>query len=900
MKRTILLLLFVPMLLVAQSLPPGRIIGKVVDAETGEIIIGANVTVEGGARGAASDVEGRYSISLPPGTYTIAVSALSHAKARFTGVVVEAGKDRRLDAAMTPEAIRMNEVVVEAKINSSYEAAMLRKQKNSVVISDAISAEQIKRTPDATSGDAIRRLTGISLVDNKFVFVRGVTDRYNQTTLNGTTVSSTDADKKSFSFDILPSSLLDNTVVVKSATPDMRGDFTGGLVQLSTLDFPDKRVMKVGVSSSVNSLTTGKSFFSSTGGSLDWLGIDNGNRKLPDAADLNDLAQKLPNTWKPRQLQAPLNTSFSLSYGDNLPVEGKDGGLSEIGFIGAVTYRNGFQHSERVLNDFALGRYNFGGRDEFSVLWGALANLSYKTGAHKIGLKNNYNQTATDQVGTFTSLDRNTSLENSYTVIDWNERSVYSGQLSGEHSFPSMNGAILEWRGAVSSSTRTVPDRKQVTYFRPIDDPSVPFSVAINQRSWSQLDDHTGSLGFDVQIPLTSTSRVKVGGLYEGKKTDYRIRYFNVVPDYFGGISNVLTTEGLGQVYESGNFGAGKFLLEESSKASDSYTGTSTLTAAYAMADVQFSVGGEQFRFVGGGRLEDSRELVRIPKSLIAGGPADETALNNTDLLPSANLTYLVNSSTNLRVTYSHSVNRPEFRELASTGFYDFIKYEMVGGNPDLRRALAQNFDVRLEMFPDLGEVLAVSFFHKQIKDAIEEKLIQAATRTRTWFNSDDASNLGWEFEVRKSFGFIHDIGKMFSVTGNYTRIKSSVEVDQTLGNSSSTQIVKATRPMQGQSPYIVNLSILFSEPSLGTSVNILYNKFGRRLDAVGFLAADVYEEPRELIDIAVTQPALWGLELKLTAKNINNSEHILTRDGLLYEKIKTGLTYSLQISKTI
>jgi outer membrane receptor protein involved in Fe transport len=318
------------------------------------------------------------------------------------------------------------------------------------------------------------------------------------------------------------------------------------------------------------------------------------------------------------------------------------------------------------------------------------------------------------------------------------------------------------------------------------------------------------------------------------------------------------------------------------------------------MFDLPFSIAAEQFRLVGGARLEVAEQHVRVPKTLVSGGPVDETILRNKDILPSANLTYLMNPVTNLRITYSHSVNRPEFRELASTGFYDFIKYEMVGGNPDLRRALAQNFDVRVEVFPDPGEILAVSFFRKQIKDAIEEKLVQAATRTRTWFNSDDASNVGWEFEVRKSFSFFGDAGRMFSVTGNYTTIKSSVDVFQTIGNSTNTQTIKSTRPMQGQSPYIINLSLLFSNPALGTSVNLLYNKFGRRLDAVGFLAADVYEEPREIMDFAVTQPVSWGMEFKVTVKNLNNSARLLTRDGILYEKTRTGLTYSLQISKTL
>ena len=270
------------------------------------------------------------------------------------------------------------------------------------------------------------------------------------------------------------------------------------------------------------------------------------------------------------------------------------------------------------------------------------------------------------------------------------------------------------------------------------------------------------------------------------------------------------------------------------------------------------------------------------------------------DILPSANLTYFVGPITNLRISYSHSVNRPEFREIASTGFYDFIKYELVGGNPDLKRSLASNFDIRMELFPDLGELFAVSYFRKDIKGAIEEKLIQAATRTRTWFNSDQAQNAGWEFEIRKSLGFISNMLRGLSVTANYTVVRSAVNVYQTSGNSILTTTIQSTRPMQGQSPYLLNVSLLYTSPSAGTSLNFLFNKFGRRLDAVGFLASDIYEEPRDLVDLAATQPLGWGTELKLTVKNLNNSRRTLTRDNLLYENTGVGRTYSIQISKSI
>lgn len=877
-----------------------KIVGRVLDAETGEALIGANVTIESSRRGAATDIDGRFTIQIEPGTYTVIVSSVSYARKRIPNVVCTPTKEASLYIVLTSDAVRIDEVVIEARRNTSFEGALLTTQKNGAVIKDGISAEQIKRSPDATSGDALRRLTGISLVDNKFVFVRGVTDRYNQTTLNGTAVTSTDADKKSFSFDILPANLLENTVVIKTATPDMRGDFTGGLVQISTLDFSDQAVFKVTYSSAANSMTTGKTLLGSQGGAMDWLGIDDGTRALPSDVQGAALAQALPNNWAPRNRTAPLNQSFSLSYGNTFRFGDGTIQSDELGFIAALTYRNSFQRNDRVINDVALGRYNVGTRDDYSVLWGGLANLSYKfNAAHKVSFKNNYNRSAEDQIGRFVSQDRNTSLENHYTLSNWNQRLMYSSQLSGDHHFPGMGSVTLEWRASYSQARRDVPDRKEATYYRPLDDPAMPLSIANSQRSWATLNDRVSTFGGDLTYPLTASVKLKVGGLTELKNTDYRIRYFNVLPDYFGGISETMTTASLDQVFDQNNFGAGKFLMEESSKASDSYGGRARLDATYAMLDLPFAAAGQRFRFLGGVRYEFSEQVVSIPRTLVAGGLDEETRVTNRDVLPSVNLAWMVNPVMNVRFAYSHSVNRPEFRELASTGFYDFIKNEMVGGNPDLKRSLATNLDVRVEMFPGPGELFAVSYFHKDIADAIEEKLVQTATRTRTWFNSPMAENQGWEFEVRKTLGFVGEFWERFSVTGNYTRIRSTVKINQIVGNSVSTETVASTRPMQGQSPYMVNVSLLYTEQSTGTSINLLYNVYGRRMNAVGFLASDIYEEPREIVDLSASQPIVAGLELKASVKNLNNSRSTLTRDGVLYERSITGRTYSLQLSKT-
>lgn len=893
-----LLFIFSSTVAIAQTKPTGRITGTVIDSETGEAVIGANVVLKGTTRGAATDVDGAFSIaSIEPGSYTVVISAVSYRKKEIVDVVVSEGQSVKIDVALIPEAIKIEGVEVQGKVDAAYEGALLTKQRKSASISDGISAEQIRKTPDATSSDALKRITGISIVDNKFVYIRGITDRYNGTTLNGSQVTSTEVGKKSFAFDMIPANLLENTVVVKSATPDLPGDVTGGMVQLSTLDFPDKRVLKVSISSALNSFTTSKEFWSSQGGSSDWLGIDDGSRSLPaNNSDGAQLAKILPNNWAPRLGKAPMNTSFSFAIGDHFDLSESEPTIHQIGFIAAGSYKNGFQRSKKDIHDVAFSRELNGATDEYSVLWGALLNVSYKMdGLHKISFKNSYNNSSEDEVRQFNSEDRNTTQEYRYTVVNWNERSSYQGQLSGEHILPFFNGLSLNWKASLSRSARKDPDRKEISYYHGIDDPSsAPFYAATNQRSWATLSDRSNTFNIDFALPI-GQSKIKVGSFVESRKTNSAIRYFNIRGDF--GISDSLLTLPIDKIYAPENFGRNKFLIEESSNPSDSYDADQQLLAGYLMADVPIHIGDQDFRFVGGARWERSEQNIHVPRALGPNAPTNDTQLANVDLLPSANLTYSVNERTNLRFAFSHSVNRPEFREIASTGFYDFIKYELVGGNPDLQRAYIRNYDARLEIFPDAGELMALSYFHKRITGAIEEKLIQTATRSRSWFNSDFAKNYGWELEVRKSLRFLGGYFGNFSVMGNYTKIQSEVDVIDVQGNSTNPIVVKSTRPLQGQSPYMINLSFQFTEPTLGTTMNVLYNKFGRRLDAVGFLAADIYEEPRTLVDLSITQSIGGGIELKLNVRNLTNQNRILTRDNVTYETTAMGVSYSVQVS---
>lgn len=894
------LTIFGLILLGASSSPaePGFISGKVNDAQSGEELIGANVLIVGTTTGAATDLDGKYIIrNVAPGTYSVRVSLVGYASKVVTDAEVTPGQTLKLDVTLVPESYKFEEVIITAKKVLSSESALLSERKKIGRIADAVGAEQIKRTPDATSGDALKRVTGVSVVDNKFVFIRGVSDRYNQTTLDGASVASTESSKRGFSFDLVPSNLLENILVVKSATPDLPGDFTGGLVQINTLDFPDRRVAKATFASSYNNNTTGKEIFRSQGGRSDWYGVDDGVRSFPGVnGDLLSVGRSLPNTWDSRIQEAPYNGALSLAAGDRIDF-GEDGAGSQLGYIGALSYRNSFQRSDKSSYDSYGGRFSSGTDDEYSVLWGALLNISYKfSGLHKISFKNSLDRSAKDVVRDFQQNDSLNGIQNQIRIINWNQRSIYTGQLSGEHSLPSLGDLSIHWQASVSSSARQDPDRKEVIYARALGTSNGYRAYSASKRSWSALNDRTGTFSNDFSLHFGG-SKLKAGTFFELRNFNYGIRYFDVAPDPQSGIPDSLARLPIGQIYSPENYGRRKFLFSETSKPTDSYEADSKLYAAFAMADIPFDVAAERFRFTGGVRLENSEQNVVVPRTTQPEGQKDRAQLKRIDFLPSMNLTYIINDETNLRFALSHSVNRPEFREIAPLGFFDFIRYELVQGNTGIQRAYVRNYDVRFEFFPAVGEVFAVSYFSKIITSAIEERLEEASTRVRSWFNSDRARNFGWEIEARKTLGFMGSYLNNFLVSANWTRVQSAVEYTIVTGGSVDTRLVDATRPMQGQSSYTINASLQFTEPSIGTSVIILYNKFGPRLESVGFQGSDVYEQPRDLVDLTLSQSITQGFDAKLTIKNLTSRDVVLTRDGAPYETSSAGVTYSLQLA---
>jgi len=889
--------------------------GKILDKETGEEIIGALVVVQGTKLGTTTGTDGRYEIkNIPPGTYTLRFSYIGYVPQTVTQVDIQPGKRATLDVVLTQESVIGQEVVVRADVIRSGEGALLAERRKAIAIGDGISAEQIKRAPDATSGDALKRVTGITLVDNKFVFIRGTSERYSNTTLNGATLSSVEPEKRSFSFDMFPSNLLENIVISKTFTPDMQGDFSGGNIQLTTVDFPDDFTLRVSVGNSFNTNVTTKSMTTYRGGSTDWLGIDDGTRALPAGIpsdftrsiipieEQQAYALRFPNNWSMKITKAPFNKSLDISIGNAYSMFEE----SQLGFVAALTYRNTYSHSELVRNDYEADRPKYlytGVKDAFSVLWGTMANISFKTTPyHKFSVKNVYNRTADDEVVMLEGLynDRPSLVKN--IGFRYTERSIVSTQMIGEHALVDLNDLRVQWRAAYSESHRSEPDGRRVGYAKDASDPTEPYYAVVDYqaqtrsggRFYSSLKDIVRNYGADITLPIRSI-KLKVGGLYEDKDRSFNSRLIAFVRPMPGEpFDRSLLLYSIDSLFRPENVKSNGFRISEYSNGSNNYTAGYSVVAYYAMTDVPFTLFAQNFRLNVGARVENV--IQRVSSFYLDNSPINKS-VQNVDILPSVNFTYLLADNTNLRLAYSQTVNRPELRELAPFPYYDFTTQLTVYGNDKLRRALIRNYDVRWELFPNPGELLSVSYFYKKLTDAIEMVNVPgSALGSDRTFDNANGVNYGYELEFRTSLRHLSNVLSNFALTGNYTRVNSKVTTLTGIG------LEKKDRPLQGQSPYMVNLSLLFSMPEHGFSASVLFNKFGERISEASTLASeDIREMPRNVVDLTLTKTLFQNYEVKFSIKDLLHEPQVFkVKQGNTDQVARSntvGTTYSLSIS---
>lgn len=890
----------------------GSITGKVLDAKTSEPIIGANVVIEGTTVGAATDLEGGFRInSVKPGTYTIVVSFITYKTQTLTDVVVESGKVTSLEIPLPEEVAELAEVVVTAKREINTDANLIKSIREAKLVVSGISAEQITRLPDRDAAQVMQRVPGVTIVDNRFVIVRGVPERYNQVMINGAIAPSTEIDRRSFSFDLIGSGAIDQMLIYKSATPEMAGDFAGGLIQVVTKQPTNEPFTQVGVNFGYRTNMTGQDFISSQGSSTDALGYDNGFRDLPadfpsssqlrNSAKNSNLRERagksLTNNFAPLTRTAPMNIGFNLGLARNFNV-----GRVKFGNLTSLMYSNSYAHAE---SDFL--RYNsftptsaekrFEYRDDFysnDVRFNIVHNWTIDLNErNRIEFKNLFVQLGEHETTIRTGDDKiqNPNFDRINYAYHYLSRSIYSGQLTGAHKLGDGSNKI-SWMAGFNYIKRNEPDYRR---FRTYRDKSFvgteePYTMQLpaagnvfeTGRFWSDLTDRgfANSVDFEKRFGREDSKRQPVfrAGYYAEYKTrEFNARYINYLypntADFDQAIGQELSRLPLTTVFSPENIKKKDgFVIEEGTQPQDSYTGSNLLTAGYVGGTMPL---GELDVTVG------FRGEYNVQK-LDARTNTTPVAVNNPifSALPSLNIAYNLSERSLVRLAYSRTVNRPEFRELAPFLYYQFEYEVALIGSEQLQTATIDNIDLRWEMYPNPGEALSIGGFYKNFTNPIETYLqITSENPQLTYKNAPSAKSYGVEVEVRKSLASlgVSRFLRNTSVNINAALIYSNVDV----GSDAATQNQIQNRPLQGQSPYIINTGLYYFDESSGLGVNVAYNVFGPRIFSVGDkLFPSWWEMPRNSLDFQISKVWAKRFETKLNIRNLLDAEYTIYQDN--------------------
>lgn len=876
----------------------GGIAGAVTDAITGRELVGVVVTLKPGGRQDNTDVEGRFLFSgLAPGVYSLEFREMNHITTYIPVLRVTANEITVLTVAMYDSLKSLSGVLITArKPRQENTAGVAIERKSSAQIMDGLAQDVIRRTPDRTTAEALRRISGVTLQDNKYPVVRGLADRYNMALLNGVPLPSALPDKKSFSFDVIPSGLIDNIMIVKTGAPEMPGEFAGAVIRVNTRDIPDE---------SVQTLTFGTAFHTNSvfrdaqwqqADAWDKLGFGGQSRALPSGmpnsvdymntltkAERATFSKKFKNDWVLDSRSMTPGLQFQYSNSARFLFAGKEtGGLIALSYSSLPRY-----------NSIVRQEYNTGGmtrdytEDQFTrnVLWGLIGNFSMKLNKYsKLSWRNLFSNN-TDEVNNIREgVNYELGTWQRAYAMNYIQNYFYSTQLAGDHFFR-QSGMKFQWNGGLQFVYRNTPDYRRLLYTRPYGDSLVPLTAAVGPaRNLTNAGKLYTAMHENVQFAGYSLSKswftdnfksdLKVGGFHSLKSRQFNARVLAIVENNFS-VPDSLKQLGVGSIFSPDNMGGDGFRYDEIYDPSYSYSGRQSLHAGYIQTD---NIIDRLFRISGGLRVEKFYQRMETyrPGNLVN---QITPTLDELNILPSVAFTVLASNRTNVRFAYASTVSRPDFREISPFSFFDFVNFVSVTGNDTLKSCRVNNFDVRFETFPGDGQSLSIGAFVKSFRDPIEQvvnPVVLDGNRSISFQNAREAVVYGLEAEFRLKLRKLGKVFRNFQLFGNAALMNSEVK----LGSES--------RQMQGQAPYSVNTGILFAERKKGVSFSLNYNVVGPRIMAVGTVNyPDFYEIPRHVVDLQVSKSFGKRAELKF------NAGDLLAQDYVVYQNTDQNKNYS-------
>ena len=878
----------------------GTIKGTIKDAKTKEVIIGATVLIEVIAVGTVTDVDGTFSVTnIPIGTYDISVSFMGYETKKIDNITIQDGKIIVINAYID-EDNALGEVVVTGRKETNTEIAVISEIKEAQQVAVGVSSEQITKNQDRDASQVARRVSGVSIIDNRFVLVRGLGQRYNTVLINDVITPSTEVDSRAFSFDMVPSQIIDRMMIYKSGAGELPGDFAGGVIKIYTRKAPETNFTNFTFGTGVRANTTFTTVQEYGASGTDFLGFDNGTRNLPNLpntatfqeasiAERADFASRFKNNWSISDNNVSPDARFNFGLGRRFDI-----GKVQMGVFNNINYSNTSQFADvafgKYENGTIAGKYYQSFKDEQFIKnarLGIVSNWSAKfTPKFSLELKNMFNQMGMSETVVRNGNDTQANKQIRSYSQRYETRSIYTGQLVGKHD---INDRLnINWQLGLGYTNRKEPDWKRLVYSRvdATQDFSVEATGAIIDagRFFSNLNETTITAASNAEYLIRQREnkdeniKLKFGFYTENKRRNFDARFFG----YSGGRANTKSSL-LETIFSPENVGIGGFQVNEGTQSADKYTASNTLAAAYAGLVMPIT---NKFNLNAGLRAEFNQQQL--------SSAALKQNVNNPkiNLLPSVNLSYNLSSKQLLRVAYAYTVNRPELRELAPFAYYDFNFNALFSGNENLTTATIHNVDARYEIYPSLEEMITFGVFYKNFNRPIETYLTptSAGDINYTSINAKNATNYGVEIEFRKGFAnasssFI----KNLSFVANASYILSNVTIGDVVkiskvgsltGESVTAGIQENNRPMANQSPYVVNAAIYYNNTTSGLQVNLLYNVFGKRIFAVGNnLSPTIYEMPRNVIDLNITKSFGTKMEIRLNIQDILNQASRLEQD---------------------
>ncbi|HUQ92876.1 MAG TPA: TonB-dependent receptor [Bryobacteraceae bacterium] len=895
---------------VAQT-PTGAVSGSALDGQTGRPIPGVTVAIDGQSSNAnVTDSDGKFTIKLSPGTYTLRFTAPNYAPVDLTDVSVKAGETTDASTLLTNKStVTTIDVVEKVGVVDATAEAMLNERKLSSVVSDSIGREELSAGASSDAAGALQKVTGVSVVGSGFVYVRGLGERYSSTQLNGALIPTTEPEKRVVPLDLFPAGMIESIKILKTYSPDLPAEFSGGLVQMQTIEFPTQKVFNVSIKNGFNTATTFNKFLTYPGGSGDYFGFGAGSRGIPSVVPAN--ARLFPGQFTRQQLQ-----SFGQAFSNNWePTQQNSarpamdwsavggGTFGRFGIVGAVSFTNKPQLQSELQRYLRQGvgapviftEYKDYREYSEEARMGAVFNTAVRlTPNQKINFRNTFTHDSEKTAREFSGYDGGVDTFLSSQRLRYIERSLFSTGVEGEHSIQKWRNSLIHWQFTYSNSKRDEPDlREVIRNLLPNGLYRFSASGSSGVRFFSDLADRIFEPQADYSIPFFKGS---VSGLFKTgvrvtvRQRDFAARRFLYAPQQFTSLNLLLPSN---QLFAASNIRPNGFQITEFTRGTDTYSAEMKIFAGYSMVDISF---GSRWRIEGGIRFEDADQSVLTFDNRVPNAVPVKAGLHNRDPAPAINAIYSLSKRQNLRLSYSRTVSRPDFRELSPFDFNNVLGGFVATGNPNLKRALINSYDARWEFFPGGNQLIAISFFAKKFANPIEQTILPSNDLRQTFVNAKGARNLGLELEYRRSLASFSRRLREFSLSANFTFVDSNIEIQP----EDATIVTSQSRPLLGQSRYIANAMIQWRRPKWRSDAKFYTNYVSRRISDVGtFTLPDIYQEANTMLDFvyqyAIDEKAKWNIRFE--AENLGDTDYRWTQGNIVQRDYRLGRTFQIGLN---